>query len=286
MNIDTLVRKFGQVNLALVPWKVPIGGSSTENVFQLDIKKKDRQDVFAVWPGDEHNTAIVQASDKKLEQVVLLVKEEKHQFWEQLTTRRDQWFLRMDPKEEDVRKRFMLRDRVEVKKNDGVWWASRETPDTTRHFLVGKDERHLFMAALPGAATSILAAHRVLKSRNLVDHEAKGHEHIRQGEWFFVELNQAEFWEIENLAKKNPAVVKAKQSLNGLFGSRGRAHIVDELVTYKALGSTGTKIYVRGKVKHPDHKTIQLYQWREVIKNTEGSSARSGASLLGGTWID
>ena len=32
------------------------------------------------------------------------------------------------------------------------------------------------------------------------------------------------------------------------------------------------KVYARGRVRHPDHKTIVLREWHEVLMNTENSS--------------
>jgi hypothetical protein len=31
-------------------------------------------------------------------------------------------------------------------------------------------------------------------------------------------------------------------------------------------------VYVRGRVRHPDHRTIVLHQWHRVVMNTEGES--------------
>ena len=32
------------------------------------------------------------------------------------------------------------------------------------------------------------------------------------------------------------------------------------------------KVYVRGRVRHPDHKTVYLDGWHEVFTNTENES--------------
>ena len=32
------------------------------------------------------------------------------------------------------------------------------------------------------------------------------------------------------------------------------------------------KVYVRGRVRHPDHKTVMLDGWHEVLSNTENLS--------------
>ena len=32
------------------------------------------------------------------------------------------------------------------------------------------------------------------------------------------------------------------------------------------------RAYVKGKISHPDHKTIELYVWHMVVMNTEGQS--------------
>ena len=35
------------------------------------------------------------------------------------------------------------------------------------------------------------------------------------------------------------------------------------------LGTANTLVFVRGKVRHPDHKTIVLHGWHQVLMNTE-----------------
>jgi hypothetical protein len=40
--------------------------------------------------------------------------------------------------------------------------------------------------------------------------------------------------------------------------------------------------FVRGKVRHLDHKTLELSQWHKVIRNVEPNAGR----MAGIAWID
>jgi hypothetical protein len=44
------------------------------------------------------------------------------------------------------------------------------------------------------------------------------------------------------------------------------------------------RVFVRGSIRHKDHKTVRFSQWREVIANNEGDTARATAS--GVFWVD
>jgi len=63
----------------------------------------------------------------------------------------------------------------------------------------------------------------------------------------------------------------------GLSIGRGRPHVADFYVKIDG------KEYVKGKVKHPDHKTIDLLEWHLVYSNNE---FREAATIRGLTWID
>jgi hypothetical protein len=177
-------------------------------------------------------------------------------------------------------------------------------------FLCGHDERHWFVAAVPEgrAASTVATAMEALKpdyvqreqSRRQVKSRKRNRRRneafVRQGEWFFVPL---------------PAGIRVNEALalrnEPLRRGAGKPHFVDELVReggeavyvshsypngltereYRRLISRrpelrglhwvvqrrNPNVYVRGKVRHADHKTIVLPEWRMVLMNTETQSA-------------
>lgn len=170
------------------------------------------------------------------------------------------------------------------------------------HFLCGHDERHLFVAAVKGVST-VSAAKASLKppairARESGQNEAKRNRRKtsvfrRQGEWFFVPAPGV---------TADPQYVRSNEALVRPGGG-SKAHIAQ--YAYRVGGETvmvcskypqgltlrqyqklvkGTPraknygwremkrnptLYVRGKVRHPDHATIVLESWHQVLMNTE-----------------
>ena len=169
-------------------------------------------------------------------------------------------------------------------------------------FLLGHDERHWFVAAIPEAtpvsrvsdAKLALKPDAVLAGEARVRHKERDRRHnaarIRQGEWFFVPSAGIEL---------NPLLVLPKEPLIRSRG--GKPHMCEQLYRYGGEtvyvspvapnGLTETeykqmsepkrgrwnwrimrrnpKVYARGWVRHPDHATVTLDGWHEVFSNTE-----------------
>lgn len=175
-------------------------------------------------------------------------------------------------------------------------------------FLCGHDERHWFVAAVPerfGASnvktafealrpvvvTAGLNAKRVKpKNRNRRRNDA----YLRQGEWFFVPAPRMIV---------SPLVILHHEPLRR---GVGKPHMCEELVRtggerihvsneYPAgltemqfrrllsrkpekrnlqwiVRARNPNVFVRGRIRHADHKTIILDGWHEVIMNTETQS--------------
>ena len=178
---------------------------------------------------------------------------------------------------------------------------SRERGEKHR-YLLGHDERHWFVAGIPEARPvsrvrdaklalkpeAVLAGeHRVRsKDRDRRRNQAR----VRQGEWFFVPSS--------NVAM-NPLLLLRNEPLVRSGG--GKPHMCEQL--YRFGGETvyvspgapnglteqeyrvlsdgersrwswrvmrrNPKVYVRGRVRHPDHATVALNGWHEVLSNTE-----------------
>ena len=201
---------------------------------------------------------------------------------------------------------------LDVKSDDRHLLLLAKTPDENVHrpdikskFLCGHDERDWFVAAIPEAKTSVAsvqAAKQALKPTSVVEAEdkvgvkpskrqkRKNEARKRQGEWFFIPAPSVKV--DEKLILKNEPLRRG----------RGKPHMAEELyriggeTVWVGLGATNgisvaaysklsseerknkrsmsrnPRVYVRGKIRHSDHKTIQLDGWHLVQMNTETES--------------
>jgi hypothetical protein len=179
----------------------------------------------------------------------------------------------------------------------------------THKYLCGHDERDWFAAAVPsvGGVANVREALEALKPSDvrlaLMEKRVKlQHRNrrrnaafVRQGEWFFIPE--------PNFVADRLTVLSNEPLSRG----RGKAHWVEflcrrggeivhvcreypqglnetmyrELVTAqpekKRLRWTvmrlNARAYARGKVRHPDHKTIRLDVWHRVLMNTESQAS-------------
>ena len=173
-------------------------------------------------------------------------------------------------------------------------------------FLCGHDEREWFVAAVPGAASTVEQAKQALKPRIVRAREneleiptrlrnrRKNAAFRRQGEWFFVSAQSSGRDRINE---------KAVLHNEPLRRGTGKPHIVEFLyrmagelvyvcpqhpngvseVYYRWLLQQNRKaaqwgwqaqrknprVYARGRIRHPDHATITLPDWHRVVLNTE-----------------
>jgi hypothetical protein len=142
------------------------------------------------------------------------------------------------------------------------------TPNFTRRYLLGMDEAHLFIAELPqeGAINKVKEAHEILKPEYVIKSEKETNRIKRQGEWFFIPVTTKE----QNLIEENENSIKKKQPIGG-----ANPHIADQLIRID------DEIYVKGKIKHVEHRTLKLNGWFRVLRNTEVTSR---TRVFG--WID
>lgn len=176
-------------------------------------------------------------------------------------------------------------------------------------FLCGHDERDWFVAAVPeaGGVATVRTAKEALKPQEVraaqarkglkARHRNRRHNaaFIRQGEWFFI--------------PEPDLVVDLKLVLRDepLARGRGKPHWAEFLYRtggetvyvsrdypqgltegqYKALLARKPSakhqhwtvmrrnpgVYVRGNIRHPDHKTVKLNGWHRVLMNTESQAA-------------
>ena len=180
-------------------------------------------------------------------------------------------------------------------------------------FLCGHDERHWFIASISdeNGIANVSDAMESLKPQNVIRsqhhhrvrpknwHKRRNAGFVRQGEWFFIPETRFRL--------PDKAYILRNEPLRRRFG---RAHIVEEIfrsggqtvyvcrhrpagllkAEFEALVHRNPKaknwnwrvmrlnpdVYARGKVRHPDHKTIVLPYWHRVAMATERGTAAGG----------
>ena len=183
----------------------------------------------------------------------------------------------------------------------------------SHRFLCGFDERHWFVCAVPGGGvTNVRAAMEALQPaevrwaasrlvKRVKDRLRRRNEaFVRQGEWFFVPAP----W-----VTPDPLFVFKNEPLSRGAGSKPhrcqwlyRTNGEQVMVCDRYPGGVSPEKYgrilrsspkaqnwnwrpmrrnaaafVRGRVWHPDHKTVVLSDWHRVLMNTEHQAPGRGA---------
>ena len=282
-----LVNRFADAGLQLQLAEQPIArAAAAELVFQMDIRRRRSWDphseYYVAWPGGDDNVVLVQGVDKRERQLVMMVHEPQHWFWEEVPA----WTVRVARRSDGWRESIARQARVEVQ--DVVWeservWVRRSTDARKRHFLVGRDERQLFMCRLPRACTTVAQAHDALRvpeakrtARSVLERP------IRQGEWFFVPAEEGDVARIDAEIARGALTLHRNAAISRFIARAGKPHVVDEIVD--ARDDEGKQqLFARGRVRHVDHKTVRLRGWFRVFRNRE---VEEGRSPFGGGWID
>ena len=143
---------------------------------------------------------------------------------------------------------------------------SEYTDPTERRYLMGLDEKHLFISGLPKEnINSVIEAHQALKHKAVIEAEKEGKEVKRQGEYFFIPLTGKEEEEFLVKVDRDKRIKCKKDKL-----SRGgqRSHFVKRLVRMRR----GRKVYAQGTVSHEQHNPLILSNWHMVYRNRETES--------------
>lgn len=308
---EHLVRRFADAGLKLILNDRPIIGGvrGGRDIVQIDIQRQTngsrRIEWFRIFPGAEENRIEVVGTDKRHGQVVLMVHEVPREFEEQVPWATVQHLQERDPenwldllcKENRVRKSAVTVRKV----RKGVTvFVKRKTPSEKRHFLCGLDERQLFIAQLPKAVSTVRDAHACLKTTTVTMAEGRGINATRQGEWFFLEPSAEELATIETGLEKGALNVErtvpigpfsdgsSSRSRSKVRQFRGNPHTAEELVVLPGtpldhgFSVRGREVFIRGKVRHVDHKTVSFKSWRKVIRNAEPNAGQA----LGVGWVD
>ena len=178
-------------------------------------------------------------------------------------------------------------------------------PNEKQKFLCGHDERHWFVCAVPGASvSSVKAAMEALQPaevRSAVQRRVKRNKNrlrrrnsafVRQGEWYFIPVPQLTI--NRKLILKNEPLSRgwgSKPHMCQFLFRKGGERVwvcpqyptgVDEKTKILLFRTNPQakgwnwrqmvlepEVYVRGRVWHSDHKTIELASWHRVLMNTE-----------------
>lgn len=184
----------------------------------------------------------------------------------------------------------------------------RENGDKNK-YLCGHDERHWFVAGIPEAAPvgTVRQAKEALKPAEVQSAQArkriggkarnrrKNAAFIRQGEWFFLPVPGFTV-DVSLVLKNEPlrrgnggkphwaefcyrtggeTVYVCSRHPNGVTEA-GYRTILSSNPRAKSWGWQAMRrnpgVYVRGRIRHADHKTITLQNWHRVAMNTESQS--------------
>jgi hypothetical protein len=298
--MQNLIEKFRKAGLDLIIEKNTMRkGKGMEDIFQMDIQRNikgvGRHERFRIYPGHSDNITQIRSIDDQAKQLLLLVKEPVREFDNIAQINHFNTFKRI--KEEAEKRRGVIR----VYKQGKEAHVITKAPGGIRYFLLGIDERQLFIAQLRGPASTVEEARKHLgRTVQFADGTRKGSSLDRQGEWFFLETRETTREEISMALDSTRAAIRKKVNIGGFLGRPGmNPHMADELVvlpssvtnTDSARMAGGNprrllrnRVFVRGSIRHKDHKTVKFSQWREVIANNEGETAMSTSS--GVFWVD
>ena len=220
---EDLVKQFEKVGLVLKILNTPMRRGKIVSrsrvaevnnlIFQMDIKRKTegtrRTEWFEIFPGHESNNIQILDIDQKLNQILLLVREDIREFEEELRKQKDEH--RANKQRSDLEQR-----RIKYRETRESFFLIRKTPGGNRHFLMGVDERQLFVAQLKSGngITNIVDARKSLGSSVKFHEGSRKMSPGRQGEWFFVDATQVQEEVINLLLEKKSISIKVKENID------------------------------------------------------------------------
>lgn len=255
-------------------------GPAGPDAFAISIQGTAPQGIVYVHEG---NAKIKVAIDPKFRQAVMHVHEQPRKFTRKVIARimhsgreqrpskqRQEDYLRLAfPIDVPGRPEWTYKGRkcewINLLRYGYHWRISAEVTakivvDTKHDFLVGMDEVHHFVAALPKRVKSVCEAHEVLKPDGLTE------KSVRQGEWFFTPV-------AEKLAKKIDGWIKQQRIR---YGGNVRLLAVRRLEkgshTCKQWMRMNGKDYAKGYVmdrRSYRHDPLFLDGWHRIDRNKE-----------------
>jgi hypothetical protein len=271
--LHSLTRRFREARLDLELLREPIatarrGARGLEQIVQIDIARPPRRasERFLLFPGGDENRLEALGVDAPHRQVVLFVEEPSRAF------------------EVRVARGVTLPPRTRIVHEDRFARViEQHTPGSKRHFLCGMDEQHLFVAELPYGVSSVAGAREALRAPEVPSSlRLRGGRIVRQGEWFFLPASVRERADIDAMIRLGKVFRGIGIAQAARLGRAGRPHVADEIVVLTDSGARPIpRIYVRGHVRHPDHRTIALQDFHRTVPNRERF-----AQAVGVLWVD
>lgn len=267
-SLRSLPDRFRRASLDLELLRTPLSARSARGVsdlVQLDITSAARAQRFRLYPGAPENRIEVLGPDPARQQLVLFIDEPRRTFELSVPKHR-----LLPPGTKVLRE--SARERV----------IEQETPGRKRHFLCGMDEQHLFIAELPYGVSSTHAARDALRAPEVPSSLVlRGEKVVRQGEWFFLPLLPRQLALVEALVAKGSLTRGAGIAQAAQLRRAGRPHVADEIVVAALEGRERLEVFVRGAVRHPDHQTLVLREFRRAVPNRERFAQPEGVF-----WVD
>lgn len=264
----TLPAKFARARLDLELLREPLSRSRAaageHAIVQLDIAGRPGER-FRLFPGARDNRVEVLGADRNHRQLVLFVDEPRRRF--------EVWIpkaQRIPPGARVVRETATFRA------------IEQFTPGRKRHFLCGMDEQHLFIAELPWGASSTHAAREALRAPDVPSSLVlRGEKIVRQGEWFFLPTLPRERAEVQVVVSRGRVARHVGIAQAARLPRAGRPHVADEIVVIDNPPRAVPSIFVRGDVRHPDHRTVTFRDFRRTVPNREAFAQPEGV-----LWVD
>jgi hypothetical protein len=271
-TLHSLSRRFREARLEVEVTDAPLGARvprrAMAEIVQLDIARPPRapSERFLVYPGAEDNRLDVLGIDAPRRQLVLFVQEARRAF--EVTVSRQ------------VKLPAGTRVLEETKTHRTI---EQVTGGEKRHFLCGMDEQHLFIAELPYGVSSVHGAREALRAPEVPPNlKSRAGRTVRQGEWFFMPTTARDRAEIEAAVRAGATQRSIGIAQAARISRAGRPHVADEVVVLRDGNSARVpRIFVRGDVRHPDHRTVTLREFHRTVPNRERF-----AQPVGVLWID
>jgi hypothetical protein len=271
-TIRHLPRKVARARLDLEVLARPLvatrrPSSGLDAIVQIDITPAGRgPQRFRLFPGAPDNRIEVLGAEAPRRQLVLFVDEPRRAF------------------EVPISKRQAVPAGARVLRETATQRVIEQfTPGRKRHFLCGMDEQHLFIAELPCGASSTHAAREALRAPDVPSSLVlRGEKVLRQGEWFFLPLLPRDRAEVDAIVAKGKTLRDVGIAQAARIPRAGRPHVAEEVVLVEdGARAPARAVFVRGAVRHPDHQTLVLREFRRTVPNRERFAQPEGV-----LWID
>ncbi|NUP13359.1 MAG: hypothetical protein HOW73_45555 [Polyangiaceae bacterium] len=267
--VRSLPRRFSEARLDLELLREPLSQSrwqrGLEQIVQIDIARPPRRssERFQLFPGADDNRIEVLGVDAPRRQLVLFVQESRRAFTTTIS--------RAQPVPKGVRV---------VGETKTSRTIEQFTEPEKRHFLCGMDEQHYFIAQLPYGVSSVHGARDALRAPEVPPSlHVRGSQIIRQGEWFFMPASARDRAAIEVALRARKVQRDIGIAQAARLNRAGRPHVADEVVV--TTEGSEVRIYVRGDVRHPDHRTVTLREFHRTVPNRERFTQPAGVY-----WVD